>query len=207
MDLSSRRRSNRELSGRGESVAMMWQRVRRARAEERSARALHAAEHAAAAAAERYRALRSAATEGVGPSTGAEGGGAPRGPMPTWQQLLLLIVGGGLLSGLLVIWLLAAAYVGPAAMLVLPTIAGLVAGFVVLRRRHPPAPKPLRHRPSVADLVRATQELHDAEAALQRVRSGHDGSGEVSAPAPEPPQAPVPRPARPPWPAPGAPQT
>jgi hypothetical protein len=204
MDLSSRRRSSRELSSRSESVAMMWQRVRRAHAEERSARVLRAAERAAAAAAERHRALRTAATEGAAPSAGTEGG-TPRGPMPTWQQLLLLIVGGGLLSGLLVIWLLAAAYVGPVAMLVLPTIAGLVAGFVVLRRRHPPAPKPLRHRPSVADLVRATQELHDAEAALQRARGGAEG--EASVPVPEPRPAADPRPVRAPWPAPGAPQT
>ena len=206
MDLSSRRRSNRELSSHGESVAMMWQRVRRARAEERAVRVRRAAEHAAAVAAQRYQALRSAATEGAGAAVGGEGGTA-RGPMPTWQQLLLLIVGGGLLSGLLVIWLLAAAYVGPAAMLVLPTIAGMVAGFVVLRRRHPPAPKPLRHRPSVADLVRATQELHDTEAALERVRGGQGGQGEPSAPAPQRPPVPGPRPARPPWPAPGAPQT
>ncbi|OZM77756.1 hypothetical protein [Pseudonocardia sp. MH-G8] len=203
MDLSSRRRSSRELSSRGESVGMMWKRARRARAEERSARMLHAAERSAQAAAAHYRELRAAAGAGAASPTVADGG-APRGPMPTWQQLLLLIIGGGLLSGLLVIWLLAAAYVGPVAMLVLPTIAGMVAGFIVLRRRHPPAPKARRHRPSVADLVRATQELHDAEAALQRARGVQQ---ETDDPAPQRPPVTGSRAARPPWPAPGAPQT
>jgi predicted lipid-binding transport protein (Tim44 family) len=169
---------------------MTWQRSRRARSEERAARLLHAAERDAELAAVRYRELRAAA---AAPATE---GGAPRGPLPSWQQLLLLVIGGGLLMGLLVMWLLAAAYVGPAAMLVLPVTAGLVAGFIVLRRRHQPPPNPRRHRPLVGDLVRAAQEMQDAEAALQRLRDAHDGT---EAPAPEPPPPAVAPQPRAPW--------
>ena len=89
-------------------------------------------------------------------------------PMPSWQQMLLLVIGGGIIAGLLAIWLLATAYLGPAALLALPAGAGLVAGFKALRRRRPqPAP---RRRPLVADLVRAAQEMHEAEAVVQRLR-------------------------------------
>jgi hypothetical protein len=83
--------------------------------------------------------------------------------------MLLVVVGGGLLTGLLIMWLLATAYIGPAALLALPVMAGLAAGFVVLRRRRSqPVVRP--HRPLVADLVRAAQEMHEAEAALERLR-------------------------------------
>jgi hypothetical protein len=157
MGLSSR-------TGSGEAVDVTWQRVR-PRSEERAARKLQAAERKAEAAAARYRALREAA---AAPAPAPGDGTASRRPMPSWQQLLLLVVGGGILTGLLMMWLLAAAYVGPAALLVLPAVAGLVAGFVALRRRRPPPVA--RRRPLVADLVRAAQEMHDAEAALQRLR-------------------------------------
>jgi hypothetical protein len=140
---------------------MTWQRAR-SRSDDRAARLLQAAEHDADVAAARYQALKEAA---AAPASGDEA----RHPMPSWQQMLLLVVGGGLLSGLLVIWLLATAYLGPAALLALPAGAGLVAGFVALRRRRPP-PVAARRRPLVADLVRAAQEMHDAEAVLQRLR-------------------------------------
>jgi hypothetical protein len=154
MGLSSRTES-------GEAVDVTWQRVR-PRSEERAARKLQAAERKAEAAAARYRALREAAAPAPGDGT------ASRRPIPSWQQLLLFVVGAGILTGLLMMWLLAAAYVGPAALLVLPAVAGLVAGFVALRRRR--LPSVARRRPLVADLVRAAQEMHDAEAALQRLR-------------------------------------
>jgi hypothetical protein len=149
------------------AVGMTWQRAR-PRLDDRAARRLQAAERDAEAAAARYQALREAAA-----APASAHGDASRHPMPSWQQLLLLVVGGGLLTGLLVIWLLAAAYVGPAALLVLPAAAGVAAGIVVLRRRRP-APV-VRHRPLVADLVRAAQEMHDAEAALQRLRDEQEG--------------------------------
>ncbi|MGH8966139.1 MAG: hypothetical protein ACRDXB_12540 [Actinomycetes bacterium] len=168
MDLSSR--SGRGVSSRGETVGITWQRARRARSDEWVPRKLRAAERAAEVAAVRYRDLR------AGTPAARERSGA-RGPLPTWQQLLLLIVGGGMLSGLLVMWLLATAYLGPAAMLALPAAAGLVMGFRSWRRRHPPAPSTPR-RPLVADLVRATQELHDAEAVLQRVRDQHGSASD-----------------------------
>lgn len=174
MGLSSRRSWSRGLETPAEAAGVTWQNARRGRSEERAARKVRLAERAADTAAARYRELRAGA--------GAEAT-VPRGPLPTWQQLLLLVVGGGLLTGLLMMWLLAAAYVGPAAMLVLPAVAGLVAGFIALRRRRP---EPRTRRPLVADLVRATQELHDAEAALQRVREDRDGATD---PVPEPPQA------------------
>ena len=147
----------------GTAVGMTWQRTW-PRSEERAARRLRAAEQDAEAAAARYRALREAASA----PDSAPVDGSWR-PMPTWQQLFLLVVGGGLLTGLLVMWLLAAAYVGPATLLVLPATAGLAAGFVALRRRRP-QPVTRRGRPLVADLVRAAQEIHDAEAALQHLR-------------------------------------
>jgi hypothetical protein len=156
MGLSSRTES-------GGAVGMTWRRARTP-SEERAARLLEAAERDAQAAAARYRALRESVVEPVA----AHADGARR-PLPTWQQLLLLVVGGGLLTGLLIMWLLAAAYVGPISLLVLPTAAGLAAGFVVLRRRRA-EPVARRRRPLVADLVRAAQEMHDAEAALQRLR-------------------------------------
>jgi len=147
----------------GRAVGMTWQRAR-PRSDDRAARQLQAAEHDAETAAARYRALKEAA------SAPASADGA-RGPMPSWQQMLLLVVGGGVLVGLLVIWLLATAYLGPAALLALPVGAGLVAGFIALRRRRPRPVAP-RRRPLVADLVRAAQEMHEAEAALQRLRQG-----------------------------------
>jgi hypothetical protein len=145
----------------GRAVGVTWQRAR-PRSDDRAARLLQAAEQDAEVAAARYRALKEAS------AAPASGDGA-RHPMPSWQQMLLLVVGGGLLLGLLVIWLLATAYLGPAALLALPAGAGLVAGFVALRRRRPP-PVAARRRPLVADLVRAAQEMHDAEAVLQRLR-------------------------------------
>jgi predicted lipid-binding transport protein (Tim44 family) len=144
----------------GRAVGMTWQRAR-SRSDDRAARQLQAAEHDAEVAAARYRALKEAA---AAPAS-ANG---DRRPMPSWQQMLLLVVGGGILTGLLIIWLLATAYIGPAALLALPTAAGLVAGFIVLRRRRPQPVAP--RRPLVADLVRAAQEMHEAEAALQRLR-------------------------------------
>jgi hypothetical protein len=158
MGLSSRTKS-------GKAIGMTWQRAR-PRSEERAARQLQAAERDAEAAAARYRALREATAAPASDSTHGDGS---RRPMPTWQQLFLLVVGGGLLTGLLIMWLLATAYVGPAALLVLPASAGLAAGFVALRRRRP-EPVARRRRPLVADLVRAAQEMHEAEAALQRLR-------------------------------------
>jgi hypothetical protein len=140
---------------------MTWQRVR-PRSDERAARLLQAAERDAETAAERYRALKEAAAAPA-PANGE------RRPMPSWQQMLLLVVGGGLLTGLTIIWLLATAYLGPAALLALPVAAGLTAGFVALRRRRPQPIAP-RQRPLVADLVRAAQEMHEAEAALQQLR-------------------------------------
>jgi hypothetical protein len=140
---------------------MTWQRAR-SRSDDRAARVLQAAEHDAEAAAARYRALKEAA---AAPAS-ANG---DRRPMPSWQQMLLLVVGGGLLTGLTIIWLLATAYLGPAALLALPVAAGLTAGFIALRRRRPRPVAP-RHRPLVADLVRAAQEMHEAEAALERLR-------------------------------------
>jgi hypothetical protein len=140
---------------------MTWQRAR-PRSDDRAARLLQATEQAAEAAAVRYRTLKEAAAAPVSADAG-------RGPMPTWQQMLLLVVGGGLLTGLLVIWLLATAYLGPAALLALPIGAGATAGFIALRRRRPPPVAP-RRRPLVADLVRAASEMHEAEAALERLR-------------------------------------
>ena len=163
MGLSSRTES-------GKAVDMTWQRVR-PRSEERAARKLQAAERKAEAAAARYRALREAA---AAPAPAPGDGTASRRPIPSWQQLLLFVVGGGILTGLLMMWLLATAYVGPAALLVLPAVAGLVAGFVALRRRR--QPPVARRRPLVADLVRAAQEMHDAEVALQRLRDQQGGS-------------------------------
>jgi hypothetical protein len=145
----------------GRAVGMTWQRAR-PRSDDRAARLLQAAEQDAEAAGARYRALKEAAT------APASGDGSRR-PMPSWQQMLLLVVGGGLLVGLLVIWLLATAYVGPAALLALPVGAGLAAGFIALRRRRPRPVAP-RRRPLVADLVRAAQEMHEAEAVLERLR-------------------------------------
>jgi hypothetical protein len=154
----------------GEAVGMTWQRPR-PRSQDRAARLLQAAERDAEAAAARYQALREAAAAPVS----AHVDGAARRPVPTWQQLLLLVLGGGSLAGLLVMWLLAAAYVGPSALLVLPAAGGLAAGLVVLRRRRP---KPVsRRRPVVADLVRAAQEMHAAEAALHRLRTSGTGIG------------------------------
>src|SRR5438094_316424 len=147
--------------GTGRTVGMTWQRAQ-PRSDDRTARLLEAAERDAEAAADRYRTLKEAASA---PPTG----NAERRPMPSWQQMLLLVVGGGLLTGLMLIWLLTTAYLGPAALLALPVGAGVVAGIRILRRRHP-RPAPPRRRPLVADLVRAAQEMHDAEAALQRLR-------------------------------------
>jgi hypothetical protein len=159
-------RSGSGLSSRGKAVGVTWQRARPAHSDERAAWKLRAAERAAEAAAARYRELRIASSAA---------GDAPlsRGPLPTWQQLLLLVIGGGLVAGLLVTWLLVAAYLGPAALLVLPAIAGLVAVIRALLRGHRPVARTRCRRPLVADLVRATQELHDAEAALQRARGEH----------------------------------
>ena len=161
MGVSSRSAGRIEAGG---AVGMTWQRTR-SRSDDRAARLLKAAERDAEAAAARYRALKEAAT------APASGDGVWR-PMPSWQQMLLLVVGGGILTGLLVIWLLATAYLGPAALLALPAGAGVVAGYIALRRRRPRPPAP-RRRPLVADLVRAAQEMHDAEAALQRLRQNH----------------------------------
>jgi hypothetical protein len=147
--------------GAGRTVAMTWQRAR-SRSDDRAARLLRAAERDAEAAAARYRALKEAA------AAPAPGDGARR-PMPSWQQMLLLVIGGGILTGLLVIWLLATAYLAPAALLSLPAGAGVAAGFIALRRRRP-RPAASRRRPLVADLVRAAQEMHEAEAVLQRLR-------------------------------------
>jgi hypothetical protein len=183
------------LSSRTAAVGATWRRALRARYEERVARSLRAAERNAEAAAARYQALRTAASE----ATACVEGPPPRRPLSTWQQLLLLVVGGGLLLGLLVMWLLATAYVGPAALLVLPTSAGLVAAYIVLRRRHPPAPRPLR-RPVVADLVRAAQEMHAAEAALQRARERPDAANDPPAPGLPPIVAPQRMEDRVPWP-------
>ena len=149
-----------EVSSPGRAVGMTWQRAR-SRSDDRTARLLQAAERDAEAAAARYRALKAAAAP-------ASADAAWR-PIPTWQQMLLLVVGGGILVGLLVIWLLATAYLGPAALLALPAGAGLAAAFITLRRRKQ-APTAARRRPLVADLVRAAQEMHKAEAALQRLR-------------------------------------
>jgi hypothetical protein len=162
MGVSSRTRSDRRESGR--AVGMTWQRAR-TRSDERAARMLHAAEQTAEAAAARYRALKEAA------AAPAATDGSWR-PMPSWQQMLLLVIGGGILTGLLAIWLLATAYLGPAALLALPAGAGVVAGFIALRRRRPRPAAP-RRRPLVADLVRAAQEMHEAEAAVQRLRKEH----------------------------------
>lgn len=152
------------VSGRvgvGRSVGMTWQRTR-ARPDERLARLVEAAEHDAEAAAARYRALKDA-------SGSAPTADAGRPPLPSWQQMLLFIVCGGVLTGLLLIWLLATAYLGPLSLLALPAGAGIAAGVVAWRKRHPRPTGP-RRRPVVADLVRAAQEMHDAEAALQRLR-------------------------------------
>lgn len=159
MGVSSRTESDRR--GPSTAVGMTWQRAR-SRSDDRTARLLEVAEHGAETAAARYRALKEAAAAPAS-ATG------DRRPMPSWQQMLLLVVGGGLLTGLLIIWLLATAYIGPAALLALPVAAGLAAGFVALRRRRPKPVAP-RRRPLVADLVRAAQEMHDAEAALERLR-------------------------------------
>lgn len=156
-------------TGPAKAVAMTWQRAQVARSQERAARLLQAAERDAEAAAARYRSLKDAAAA----AACADGDPAARRPLSTWQQLLLLVVGGGLLTGLLIMWFLATAYVGPLALLVLPLSAGMTAGFIVLRRRHQPEPV-ARRRPLVADLVRAAQEMHDAEAALQRLRDEQD---------------------------------
>jgi hypothetical protein len=162
------------------AVGMNVRRGLRARAQERTARRLQAAERAAEAAAARYRALRD---DAAAPAPTAEAG-RPRS-LASWQQLLLLIVGGGVLVGMLMIWLLAAAYVGPLALLVLPLTAGSIWGYVVLRRRRPPAPVVRRNRPTVADLVRATQEMREAEAAVERLRDERGGRAArpVDAPA------------------------
>jgi Flp pilus assembly protein TadB len=152
-------------TGSARAAAMTWQRAR-SRSQARTERRLVAAERAAAAATARYRALRAAA------AAPAADGSAARRPMRTWQQLLLFVFGGGLLMGLLMMWLLAAAYVGPVALLVLPTVAGLAVGLVMLRRRRRPQPA-FRRRPLVADLVRAAQQMHDAETALQRLQDEH----------------------------------
>lgn len=157
-------------TGPAKAVAMTWQRAQGARSQERAARLLQAAERDAEAAAARYRSLKDAAAA----AASADGDPAARRPLSTWQQLLLLVVGGGLLTGLLIMWFLATAYVGPLALLVLPLSAGMTAGFIVLRRRHRPEPVVRRRRPLVADLVRAAQEMHDAEAALQRLRDEQD---------------------------------
>ena len=162
MGVSSRTGADRRESGR--AVGMTWQRAR-TRSDERAARMLRAAEQAAETAAARYRALKEAA------AAPASADGSWR-PMPSWQQMLLLVIGGGILTGLLAIWLLATAYLGPAALLALPAGAGVVAGFIALRRRRP-RPSAPRRRPLVADLVRAAQEMHEAEAALQRLRNEH----------------------------------
>jgi hypothetical protein len=155
----------------GKAVGMTWQRAQRGRSRDRAARLLQAAERDAEAAAARYRALKEAAGA---PTSAQQDGSGPRRPMPSWQQLVLLVIGGGLLTGLLMMWLLATAYVGPAALLVLPVAGGMAAGVVVLRRRRP-EPVVRRRRPLVADLVRAAQELHEAEAVLQRLRDEHGG--------------------------------
>ena len=165
MGLSSRTES-------GKAVDMTWQRVR-PRSEERAAQKLQAAQRKAEAAAARYRALREAAAAPA-PAPAPGDGTTSRRPMPSWQQLLLFVVGGGILTGLLMMWLLATAYVGPAALLALPAVAGLVAGLVALRRRR--QPPVARRRPLVADLVRAAQEMHDAEAALQRLLDQQEGA-------------------------------
>ncbi len=151
--------------GSDRTVGMTWQRVP-SRSDERTARLLQVAEHDAETAAARYRALKEAA---AAPAS-ANGDGLWR-PLPSWQQMLIVVIGGGLLIGLLMIWLLAAAYIGPAALLILPVTAGLIAGFVVLRRRRSAEPVVRPRRPLVADLVRAAQEMHEAEAVLERLRS------------------------------------
>lgn len=148
----------------GRAVGMTWQRAR-SRSDDRVARQLQAAERDAEAAAARYRALKEAA------AAPTSGDGVWR-PMPSWQQMLLLVVGGGVLTGLLMMWLLTTAYLGPLALLALPATAGLVAGLIALRRRRLPPAAP-RRRPLVADLVRAAQEMHEAEAVLQRMRQEH----------------------------------
>jgi hypothetical protein len=158
------RASSRTGPGRvepGRAVDMTWPRAR-SRSDDRTARLLQAAERDAEAAAARYRALKEAA------AAPASGDGTWR-PMPSWQQMLLLVVGGGVLMGLLMMWLLTTAYLGPAALLALPATAGLVAGLIALRRRRLPPAAP-RRRPLVADLVRAAQQMHEAEAVLQRMR-------------------------------------
>jgi Flp pilus assembly protein TadB len=157
------------LSSRTETVGGTWRRASRAFTDDRAVRSVRAAERNVEAAAGRYQALRSAASE-VG--AGVEGAAPRRRPSTpsTWQRLLLVVLGGGLLTGSLVMWLIATAYVGPVALLVLPPTAALVVGFLLLRRHRPPASRP-RHRPVVADLVRAAQEVQDAEAALQRARA------------------------------------
>lgn len=161
------------------TTGMTWSSPRRERAAERAARHLQRAQRDAEAAAAHYRALREAA------AAPAHGEAGTWRPMPTWQQLLLLVVGGGLLCGLLAIWFLAAAYVGPLSLLILPATAGLVWGVVVWRRRHRPV-RPRRRRPVVADLVRAAQQMHEAEAALQRLRD-EQGGGAARPGQPPPP--------------------
>ncbi|MFC5232091.1 hypothetical protein [Pseudonocardia zijingensis] len=140
---------------------MTWQRTR-ARPDDRLARLVEAAEHDAETAAARYRALKEASSPAATPE-------ADRPPLPSWQQMLLFIVCGGVLTGLLLIWLLATAYLGPLALLALPAGAGIAAGVIAWRKRRPRPAGP-RRRPVVADLVRAAQEMHDAEAALERLR-------------------------------------
>jgi len=158
MGVSSRAAGKIDAGG---VAGMTWQRAR-TRSEERAARQLEAAEREAEAAAARYRALKEAASTPV-PAD------AVWRPLPTWQQMLLLVVGGGILTGLAIMWLLATAFLGPLSLLALPTAAGIAAGLIAWRRRHPRPAAPLR-RPLVADLVRAAQEMHEAEARLERLR-------------------------------------
>jgi hypothetical protein len=154
---------------------------------------LRAAEDDADAAAARYRALRVAASESIACIEGS----APRRPLSTWQQLLLLVLGGGLLTGFAIIWLLATAFVGPAALLFLPATAGLVAAYIVFRRRQAPR---IRRRPVVADLVHAAQEVKDALVALELARDRSAAASDRRVPGPPSSVAPAPARDRVPWP-------
>lgn len=94
----------------------------------------------------------------------------PRRPMSSWQQLVLLILGIGVGTGFLWIWFLTMAYLRPGLLLVAAVITAVVAGMITVRAgrlRGLSAGRRLR-RPTVADLVRAAEELRVAQDAVHR---------------------------------------
>jgi hypothetical protein len=127
---------------------------------------VRAAERDAVAAVARYRALRAASKAGI----------PVHGP-PCWQRLLLTIVGVGGLLGVLVVGLIAMAFLLPGPLLIVPAAGGLTAVVFVTVRA-----SARRRGPVVRDLVGAVVEVRRADAALRRARERAQGRPAVIRP-------------------------